>query len=85
MNVFTYGSLMYRPVWERVVVGRYGAVEGTLRGYARRRITGEVYPALLRAEPESVVAGILYLDVSPRDLAALDHFEGEGEAYAACR
>jgi gamma-glutamylcyclotransferase (GGCT)/AIG2-like uncharacterized protein YtfP len=81
MHVFTYGSLMYPAVWERVVSGEYRGEGGALRGYARRRIDGEIYPALVRAAPGDVVEGVLYPDVSAADLAALDHFEGEGEAY----
>ena len=81
MRVFTYGSLMYRQVWDRVVSGAHEAENGTIRGYARRRILSEVYPALLRGPSESTVRGVLYLDVSASDLAALDRFEGEGDAY----
>jgi gamma-glutamylcyclotransferase (GGCT)/AIG2-like uncharacterized protein YtfP len=82
MDIFTYGSLMYPAVWRRVVSGDYASCAATLHGYARRRIRGELYPALIRAVPESAVAGILYRDVSAADVAALDHFEGEGEAYS---
>lgn len=81
MNIFTYGSLMYRPVWERVVSGAYQAVNGTIRGYARRRIMNEVHPALVHARSGSAVRGVVYLHVSAPDLVALDHFEDEGEAY----
>ena len=77
MNVFTYGSLMYPRVWERVVSGRYRSVRGTVRGFERRRISGEVYPALVRGAPEGAVEGVLYLEVSEADVAALDRFEGE--------
>ena len=77
MNVFTYGSLMYPRVWELVVSGHYRSLRGTVRGFERRRISGEVYPALVRGAPESAVEGVLYLDVSAADVAALDRFEGE--------
>lgn len=77
MNVFTYGSLMHRLVWDRVVTGDYPAQPGTIRGFERRRIIGEVYPALVVGPPESEVSGVVYLDVSAADLAALDRFEGE--------
>lgn len=77
MHVFTYGSLMYPPVWERVVSGRYPGRSGAVRGFARRRVAGEVYPGLIRATPTSAVEGIVYLDVSAADLAALDRFEGD--------
>lgn len=82
MHVFTYGSLMYEPVWRRVVSGEYAARAGTVRGYARRAIRGELYPALVRGTAESTVEGVLYLDVAAADPAALDRFEAEGEAYA---
>ncbi|MFN0181559.1 MAG: gamma-glutamylcyclotransferase family protein [Gemmatimonadales bacterium] len=76
-NVFTYGSLMYRRVWDRVVAGEYPARPGTIRGFERRRIVGEVYPALVPGSPERSVGGVVYLGVSAADLAALDQFEGE--------
>lgn len=81
MHIFTYGSLMYAPVWQRVVTGTYEARAGLIRGYARWRIRGELYPALLAAAPESAVRGVLYLAVSPPDVEALDQFEGAGIDY----
>ena len=85
MHIFTYGSLMYRAVWQRVVAGDYIAVPARVHGYERRRISGETYPGLVRATPEVAVDGILYRDVSGADVAALDHFEGEGMAYTRIR
>ena len=76
VNVFAYGSLMYGPVWSRVVSGDYRSLRGTVRGFARLRIAGEVYPALVRAAPKSAVDGVLYLEVAEGDVAALDRFEG---------
>ena len=81
MNVFAYGSLMYRPVWKRVVAGEYRSEPGTIRGFERRRIAGQVYPALLPAPDDSALTGVLYRDVTAGDVRALDRFEGEGEAY----
>jgi gamma-glutamylcyclotransferase (GGCT)/AIG2-like uncharacterized protein YtfP len=81
MHIFTYGSLMYAPVWRRVVAGTYEPRAGLIRGYARQRIRGELYPALLAAGPKSTVPGVLYLDVSPQDVGALDQFEGAGTDY----
>jgi gamma-glutamylcyclotransferase (GGCT)/AIG2-like uncharacterized protein YtfP len=85
MDIFTYGSLMYPAVWERVVSGDYPGQPATLHGFARRRIRGELYPGLVRAGPGGSVDGVLYRGVSARDVAALDHFEGEGDAYARIR
>lgn len=76
---------MYAPVWRQVTGGGHRAVEGTLRGFERRRIRGAPYPALVRAQPESAVRGVVRLDVSARDLRALDRFEGEGQLYARIR
>ena len=79
-NVFTYGSLMFPAVWTRVVSASYRSVAATLPGFRRQRVRGEDYPALERVAKEdrrATVDGILYLDVSPGDLALLDAFEGE--------
>ncbi len=81
MHVFTFGSLMFRQVWDRVVAGGYQARAGTVRGFVRVRVSNEVYPALLSGTAESAVPGVLYLDVSASDLATLDRFEDEGKAY----
>ncbi|NEX63268.1 gamma-glutamylcyclotransferase family protein [Noviherbaspirillum galbum] len=75
MHVFTYGSLMFSPVWERVVRGSYEAEPAVLSGHVRHAILGETYPGMI-ASPGSEVAGMLYRGVSDADVAALDAFEG---------
>lgn len=75
-NVFTYGSLMFPEIWKRVVLGNYRAVPATVHGYARFAITRASYPGMVEADG-ALVDGILYFDVAPPDLAALDAFEGE--------
>jgi gamma-glutamylcyclotransferase (GGCT)/AIG2-like uncharacterized protein YtfP len=77
MNVFTYGSLMFEPVWSRLVRGSYGKKAARLHGFTRRRIRGDVYPVVFRSQDEDWVDGIVYLDVSDEDLLHLDSFEGE--------
>jgi gamma-glutamylcyclotransferase (GGCT)/AIG2-like uncharacterized protein YtfP len=77
MNIFTYGSLMYIRVWEKVVRGRYDSAEATVCGFARKKVIGESYPGLIRASEDSTVTGLLYYDVSDPDLGLLDNFEGE--------
>jgi Gamma-glutamyl cyclotransferase, AIG2-like len=79
VHVFTYGSLMFPAVWTRVVAGGYRALPALLRGFRRRRVRGQDYPALQHACGEdgaAAVPGIVYLDVTDADLAALDRFEG---------
>ena len=76
-SVFTYGSLMFEPVWSRVVAGSYERYEAILQGYDRKAVRGEIYPVLIPSSMLSQVQGIVYCDVSSSDLARLDHFEGE--------
>ena len=75
MHVFTYGSLMFPAVWERVVRGEYRSVPAMLPGYARYEVSGETYPGMV-PQADSAVNGVLYLDVDDADLLALDVFEG---------
>ncbi|GGI18984.1 gamma-glutamylcyclotransferase family protein [Oxalicibacterium faecigallinarum] len=75
MHVFTYGSLMFPAVWQRVVHGRYRSVPAMLPGYARYEVAGETYPGMV-PKTASAVNGVLYLDVDEADLLALDVFEG---------
>lgn len=73
--MFTYGSLMFDPVWTRVVRGRYDSVPARLPGYRREGVSGERYPGVI-ADPSGAVSGRLYLSVHADDLARLDDFEG---------
>lgn len=76
-NVFTYGSLMFDPVWSRIVDSSYDRLESILPAYERKGIRDEVYPVIVPSSRHSQVQGIVYLDVSASDLARLDQFEGE--------
>ncbi|GAB3545099.1 hypothetical protein GCM10027343_21040 [Noviherbaspirillum agri] len=74
-HIFTYGSLMFAPVWERVVQGKYRSEPARLDNHARFAIIGETYPGMVALDGASV-AGMVYFDVSDMDVAALDAFEG---------
>lgn len=74
-NVFTYGSLMFPEVWQRVVRGQYRSISATLDDHVRLAIVDETYPGMI-ARPGSQALGVLYFDVNADDLARLDHFEG---------
>ncbi len=82
-NVFTYGSLMFPVVWDRVVQGRYRSSEATIHGFQRLRIRGEQYPALVVNSNASPLTGRVYFDVSASDIARLDHFETSDYARVA--
>lgn len=75
-NVFTYGSLMFAPVWNRVVAGSYRSAPARARGYRRFAVRGASYPAVLPDAPAAVI-GRVYFDVAGDDLARLDAFEGD--------
>lgn len=76
MNIFTYGSLMFPPVWEKVTGCPAAGKPARLAGFSARRICDQSYPALVE-EAGSVVDGIVYEDVSAAAVKRLDDFEGE--------
>ncbi|HVL77420.1 MAG TPA: gamma-glutamylcyclotransferase family protein [Noviherbaspirillum sp.] len=82
MHIFTYGSLMFSEVWQRVVPGSHASVPARLPGYRRSAIRGVSYPGIA-ADDSAQVDGRLYLDVAAEDLAALDRFEGGEYARVA--
>lgn len=75
MNVFTYGSLMFAPVWTQVVRGDYRSKIATIHGFRRVCVAGGNYPALVIAPRAVPLIGRLYMDVGVADVARLDHFE----------
>lgn len=74
-HVFTYGSLMFAPVWQRVVAGTYRSAVASLSGHVRFALKDDIYPGML-AQPGGIVQGVVYFDVRSADLQALDRFEG---------
>jgi gamma-glutamylcyclotransferase (GGCT)/AIG2-like uncharacterized protein YtfP len=74
--VFTYGSLMFPEVWQRVVRGSYGFAPVVAQGYRRFAVQGYLYPGMI-AQAGAHVAGLVYFDVDAADLARLDAFEGD--------
>ncbi|KPK28515.1 MAG: hypothetical protein AMJ61_01980 [Desulfobacterales bacterium SG8_35_2] len=76
VNIFTYGSLMFDPVWTRVVAGSYERADAILPGYDRKAVQGETYPVLIPSSPLSQVQGVVYFEVLSADLSRLDIFEG---------
>ena len=77
MNIFTYGSLMFSPVWDTIVKGNYRAGSATLRGYARKKIIDNIYPVAFPTDRHGdFINGIVYYDVETADINRLDEFEG---------
>ena len=76
MNIFTYGSLMFSEVWNKVVQGNYYSSSATLQGYRRFCIKNQSYPGLRQTGGHDKVNGIVYHDINNHDLKLLDAFEG---------
>jgi len=74
-HLFTYGSLMFEQVWDKLVQGHYLSQKATLNGYARRSVKEEKYPVIFQANES--VEGVVYYDISDEDMKILDMFEGE--------
>jgi gamma-glutamylcyclotransferase (GGCT)/AIG2-like uncharacterized protein YtfP len=74
-TVFTYGSLMFAPVWTHVVRGHYSNARGTAIGVRRGAVPNEEYPGCTR-KPDASTQGCAYFNVDATDLARLDAFEG---------
>ena len=74
-NIFTYGSLMFADVWQRVVCGKYRFAPAQLSGHVRLAVADETYPGMI-ASAGNQVHGVVYFDVAPDDLERLDEFEG---------
>ena len=77
MHLFVYGSLMFEPVWSRLVWGSYVRQAARLHGFALRRLRRDVYPVVFRSGESDWVDGLVYQDVAAGDIARLDWFEGE--------
>lgn len=75
-HVFTYGSLMFGEVFERIVRHRYHSQHAYVRHFKRTVIRNHAYPVVLPSYGHRL-DGELYFDVKHTDLRRLDIFEGE--------
>jgi gamma-glutamylcyclotransferase (GGCT)/AIG2-like uncharacterized protein YtfP len=75
-HLFAYGTLMCEDIMQEVSSCLPEHRRGVLKGYARRRVRGHVYPGLLQREGNPV-DGVVYLEVPASAWERLDRFEGE--------
>lgn len=75
-NLFAYGTLMCGDIGHDVAGCHFSHVPGTLKGYSRRRVKREQYPAII-ADDESCVDGFVYKEVTEAVWQRLDRFEGQ--------
>ncbi len=74
-NLFAYGTLMCEDIMQEVSGCRLRFKEGTLRGFGRRKVKGEHYPAIFPNDKDAV-QGIVYLKAPPSAWLRIDRFEG---------
>lgn len=77
-NLFTYGTLRDEPVQLAHFGRKLDGVKETLAGYVRGTVTidGILYPILRRADnADNTVEGIVF-QLTPRELANADAYEG---------
>ena len=75
-NLFAYGTLMCEDIMEEVSGCRLCSYPGTVRGYCRRSVREEHFPALA-PDKEGRVEGVVYRDIPASAWSRLDRFEGE--------
>ena len=75
MNFFAYGTLMDERIFRDVTGETCRRAGGSLRGYVRRLVRGQVYPGIVEC-PEGSVSGVIYFDLPEKAWSRLDRFEG---------
>jgi gamma-glutamylcyclotransferase (GGCT)/AIG2-like uncharacterized protein YtfP len=75
-NLFAYGTLMCEDIMGEVSGCRLSCAPGTVRGYCRRSVKNQHYPALAPDE-EGHVEGVVYRDLPGSAWSRLDRFEGK--------
>jgi gamma-glutamylcyclotransferase (GGCT)/AIG2-like uncharacterized protein YtfP len=77
LHVFTYGSLMYPDVFLQVTGCNPESVTAVAHHWSRYGLKNRTYPGAIPDFRKSAsIAGVIWLDVTPMALAALDRFEG---------
>lgn len=75
-HFFAYGTLMCADLMQQVTGRHWDGAPALLKGYYRRAVTGEKYPALMPGK-DGLVKGIVYRDVPDAIWERLDRFEGK--------
>lgn len=76
MNLFTYGTLQFQEVM-KILLGKSIEYEDlSIKGFKRRRLKGEVFPAVINSDSERV-SGRVYFGITEEDFLILNKFEGD--------
>ena len=77
MHLFTYGTLVFPEVWQRIAVREAVAERATLCGFAIYRVKDAIFPGIVRAGEVDRVSGMLYRDLDDDTLFELDAYESD--------
>ena len=80
MNIFVYGSLMWKDLWQHEVRNEYASKDAFIKGYRCRKVKGKHEPAAIHSpniEDRETVEGKLYLDVNTDDLKRIESYYGK--------
>ena len=76
-RLFVYGTLQAAECLQGLLNRVPPTRPALLRGYARWRIHGASFPAIIRSAETDSVTGVLLEELTPRELRALDFYEDE--------
>jgi hypothetical protein len=74
-HLYAYGTLQVPAIIAHVIGRELTGQPARLRGYARYRVEGRPYPAIVEA-PGMEVDGVLYAGIAAAELERLDSYEG---------
>ncbi len=77
MNLFTYGTLTFPEVWQRISICTGESQPATLAGYAIYRVQDANFPGIILADHEDCVSGVLYHDLDEETIFELDAYESQ--------
>ena len=80
LNIFTYGTLMFQPVWLKVTGILCKSQNARVYGFKRKAVKNQLYPVLLPAEKNQVVPGVIYFDIDEYVLKILAYYRTGVEA-----
>ena len=76
-NIFTYGTLMFEPVWIKVTGSPHNSQKAILTGFERKSVKDQFYPVLIPSKNQLKLQGVVYCDIDEATLCKLDMFEGD--------
>ena len=79
VKLFVYGTLLFEPVWLRLI-GRVPSLKkGVVYGWTRKSIKGVSYPAICREDKGSVLVALI-IGLTEDEMRIVDAYEDVGYA-----